>query len=915
MTSLLDDQRLSIVQQSLLNIGYDPQAIVANYDFAVPGEGDALYDVDLAAFSDPVRHDLHTSCMAAQRVGPDTIQSILSKLSFLATPIALLLHPDGVDIWPVTNNGGTQRLDQVPYDRLTQYFMEHARDFRPDAVAAAKTKGHQLSFFDVDRTLLEFAYESTQGILVDRFETAVNAAKYALGERDSNGPHAAIEVAKAALQILAAAILEDKGLLGDERSSTAEDLIQRAAGRYGQYFDVYAADRIGHDVAQLAFEALRKGVTFRSFTNEMLGYFYENTFVDKELRRDLGIYYTPRSIAKRILNRLPIEDIPPTERVVFDGSSGSGNLLLAAYERLADLTPSGWDGERKHDYLVKRIHGVDVDQFATQVARLSLFFINLPAGDAWDVTTADFTKTELRHLHHSPSILVGNPPFEELRSVGGKRVQRASAFLERYLDLLSPQGLLGIVLPETFLENSSCRDARRRLLTECDVLELWHLPEGIFPMSSAATVVVLAKKLPVKGPQHMPIRVEKVASLTAERKQFLDGYPPRFSYIVSSTRSWVESPAAIVSSSPLQRAVWDGMRVSGKIEDVATVRNGVIPGKNQRQDHFDDKEQGPEWRPWLSGASDLEPYQVKPRATVYVNYPGNLHRPRLDLEHVFASPNAKILVNSARAPGNPWRIYAAIDDFGYIPSQNLHCVIPKAGIVSLPELVAFLNSSVASAWVDSRNRRRWIDEQTLRDMPFPAFTDRVRKILIAHVDLIQALKREALADTPMQHAAVVRIRELSLSIDELICDSFDLNDEARRALKELFDGYRRPGIEWSGYGHSEQRTEPPTSDGRKWPVTGQVIEVGPDAKTLMMWVRGYNDSQPFEVAIPSNMPGWALRPDAAFQAEIPWDRRDSERLRVDDLAGFRPLDFSYSEPEELVALLQNQKTLDDIYGR
>ena len=208
-------------------------------------------------------------------------------------------------------------------------------------------------------------------------------------------------------------------MLGDNRSSTVEDLIRRSARRYGQYFDVHSLSRIGYDVAQVTFDALRHNVTFRSFTNEMLGHFYENAFVDQQLRRELGIYYTPQSIAKRILTRLPIEDIPPYDRVIFDGSSGSGNLLLAGYERLSDLLPHGWDRDKKHEYLVQRLYGVDVDQFAAQVAGLSLFFIDLPAGDAWDVRAADFLTPGSTKLPKPPTILVGNPPFKGTALFGG----------------------------------------------------------------------------------------------------------------------------------------------------------------------------------------------------------------------------------------------------------------------------------------------------------------------------------------------------------------------------------------------------------------------------------------------------------------------------------------------------------------
>ena len=824
MTSQLSDRTLAIVQEALLTIGYDGRAIVANYDFAVPGNQNALDHVDLAAFSDPVRHDLHTSCIAAQRVSSETnVQPILDKLSYLATPFALILETDGVDIWPVTRIERPEPLARVPYDRLTQFFVEHAGDFRPDILAAAKIKGHQLSFFDLDRTLLQFAYEATQHILVERFETAVSAARHSLriAGQKVTGDHT-----KAVLQILAAAVLEDKHLLGDDRSSTVGELIRRSASRYGQYFDVHSLSRIGHDVAQVTFEALRHNVTFRSFTNEMLGYFYENAFVDQQVRRELGIYYTPQSIAKRILTRLPVEDIPPSDRVVFDGSSGSGNLLLAGYERLSDLLPNGWDRDKKHEYLVQRIHGVDVDQFAAQVAGLSLFFIDLPAGDAWDVRAADFLTSGSTRLPKPPTILVGNPPFEELRSSEGRRLQRASLFLTKYLDLLGSGGLLGMVLPETFLENSSCRDARRRLLQECEILELWHLPEGIFPMSNVATVIVLAKKLPaMPNSLRGPVRVERVAASSYERNQFLNGARPRFSYVVPSTTAWAEDPDSRVFSSPLESSVWGAIRVPRRLRDVALIRNGIIPGKSQQATHFDNYRRSTEWRPWLDGASDLEPYALKPRTTRYVRYPGNLQWPRLDLETVFALPKSKVLLNSGRAPGNPWRIYAAIDDFGYFPSQNIHCVMPKERSVSLEELVAVLNSSVASAWVDSRNRKRWIGRDTLRDMPFPIFTDSMRKSVIARVTEIITLKQRELGGSSRQRPYAEKIRELALSIDELVYDAFEVGEEGRKMLNRLFAGYRRPGIEWSSYSQPMEEVAA-TSNGRKWSVTGQVYSDG-----------------------------------------------------------------------------------------
>ena len=912
MVSQLRDPRLSRVHEALLIAGYDDRAVVSEYDFAVPGQNLPLGRVDLAAFSDPVRHDLHTSCIAAELVdGQTDIKDTLVKLTYLAPPVALILQPEGVDIWPVATNPILQPIDRVPYDALPQYFAGHVRDLGPDGIAAAKTRGYQPSFFDLDRTLLDFAYRTTREVLVECFELAVKTARQSA---EAAGKSEDSDLTKAVLQILAAAILEDKQLLGPERSSTVDGLITRSADRYGRYFDSRSIDSIGRNVAQVAFEGLRRNVTFRSFTNEMLGYFYENALVNDNLRRKLGIYYTPRAIAKRILSKLPVENIAPADRVVFDGSSGSGNLLLAAFERLGNLVPRGWDRERRHAYLVERVHGVDVDPFAVQVAGLSLFFMDLPAGDAWDITAADFTSYQSTKMDRQPTVLVGNPPFKESRSLEGERHQLATRFLNKYLDMMVPDGLLGVVLPETFLENTSCREARRRLLKECEILELCHLPEGIFPMSRVATVIVLARKhSATRSNFSAPVRIEKISALRNERENFLNGDRPRFSYVVPSARRWAEDRDGIVSSSPLEGHVWDVIRKHKKLNDVASIRNGIIPGPAQRETHIGTARRSAEWRPWLGGTTALEPYGLKPERQEFINYPGNLLRPRLDLEATFGTPRSKVLVNANRAPGNPWRVYAAIDEFGYFPSQGFHCVTAIDDLVSLEELVAVLNSSIANAWVDSLDRSRWIGRRTLEIMPFPIFTDSVRESIVGRVRRVMALKRQALVGSTRSDAETGTIRGLVESIDDLVCNAFGVGNDGRSMLNKYFAGYQRRGLEWDGF------IQPIAEDGafpngRAWPISGQVLQVDAENEVLTLWVRGYSEEQAFLIAIPETMPGWALRQGARFHAEIPWESRDSERLIASEVTNFRPLDFSYTSTEELVDLLRNPMKLDGIYG-
>ncbi len=108
---------------------------------------------------------------------------------------------------------------------------------------------------------------------------------------------------------------------------------------------------------------------------------------------------------------------------------------------------------------------------------------------------------------------------------------------------------------------------------------------------------------------------------------------------------------------------------------VAYVRNGIITGKEREElSSIESKE----FRPWLNGPTHMEPYLIRwgEQALRYIKYPGDLERPRRRLERVFAAPRAKILVNSSRFPDSPWRLYAAVDDIGLFPRQNLYCIIP-----------------------------------------------------------------------------------------------------------------------------------------------------------------------------------------------------------------------------------------------
>jgi type I restriction-modification system DNA methylase subunit len=383
----------------------------------------------------------------------------------MGAPMALFAFANCVEVWPVVSPSlqTPEKPERLSYKRLPKYFRQHREELAPRSLLNAKQGSRQLSFMDVDSSLESFARATTKKTLTKQFTQAIASIPYELRT------HYPEDITRLAIWILAARILQDKlgyqhDVYSDFRAvKNVVPLLETAQDFFPNYFTGVWEHlaQVGTEALDSFYEGLSREFTFRSLTNDMLAYFYENTLVSKEMRKSLGVYYTPqKTIAERILHRLPIEDLPLEKRTVLDGTCGSGNLLLAAYDRLRSLLPHHWTSQQRHEYLLQRVWGIDIDPFACEIARLSLLLYSLPEGDSWQVKTSDVLQDTPQNLFSDrPSVIVGNPPFKEPRSVGGQRVQTAALVLDRYLEWLEPNGLLGVVVPITFLQTLSYSSA------------------------------------------------------------------------------------------------------------------------------------------------------------------------------------------------------------------------------------------------------------------------------------------------------------------------------------------------------------------------------------------------------------------------------------------------------------------------
>jgi len=85
---------------------------------------------------------------------------------------------------------------------------------------------------------------------------------------------------------------------------------------------------------------------------------------------------------------------------------------------MRNLLPSDLTGRQRHSFFSERLHGIEIDPFSAEVARLCLTLADFPESNGWDLRVENvFSGQRLGFIARKANIFVGNPPFEVLEGV------------------------------------------------------------------------------------------------------------------------------------------------------------------------------------------------------------------------------------------------------------------------------------------------------------------------------------------------------------------------------------------------------------------------------------------------------------------------------------------------------------------
>lgn len=189
---------------------------------------------------------------------------------------------------------------------------------------------------------------------------------------------------------------------------------------------------------------------------ELISNKYENN-ISNSYKNKQGLYYTPEHVCKKIFSDIPK---PKPNDKFLDPCCGTGNFLLAAIE---------------HGFKPENTYGFDIDELAIKIAQKRVY----EKTGFWNenIQIQDYLRISIKNDTEKNrfDVIVTNPPWgqkipkEQKEFYGkflgaGKSLDSCSLFMFAALNDLEDYGTLAFLMPESFFNVSSFRDARQKLL-------------------------------------------------------------------------------------------------------------------------------------------------------------------------------------------------------------------------------------------------------------------------------------------------------------------------------------------------------------------------------------------------------------------------------------------------------------------
>jgi hypothetical protein len=676
--------------------------------------------------------DTRTACIVAGPPANDP-NGFLSQSRMVGAPLVFLGSDRRWDVWSQSMSGPELiwSADRGPVDG---FFKTHKASLDPRAIFRAKTQGRldagqQLSF--VDAGLLELVESEAGQHLCQLIERMILTTREKLDMPDFAGMNEADAqwLVKSNFWLLTARLLHDKQVPGFKKLDLEDldNVFARVAKHYGA--------TMGHELNQRRWRALAKATveldrqsSLRLVSTETLAKVYENVLITKKTRKALGTHSTPSWLVDHMIQRMApwIEEQPASRRHVYEPACGHAPFLVGMLRHYCSMKPCiGMTDADRHEWLKSRLVGGEMDDFAREVARLSLTLADIPNPNGWHLDEGDmFATGQLAQRIQNADIICSNPPFETRENGPDQlfHIGQAAELLRHISRHAKPGTLLAYIMPQTILDSKKVSGLRRELLASFEWQEILRLPDKVFEKADVETAILLGRKLEPSKTYWKPIHCRHVWDAGIE--SFQQTGQATIEQARTAQRMLEEEDASMLT--PDLAEVWDHCRGMKKLKDVATAGQGFIFRS----------EDDPKYPKGLSKTSlkaafgfeagffDMKAAALShliPPLTFMQRDPRSIRRPVAGYEMGLS----QVVMNHSPVSRGPWRNVAYLDVSGH-PARGSFLVIRlnEQSYVSHLFLWALINSPLANAFTKSFSSKRHILSGDLERMPLPELETR-----------------------------------------------------------------------------------------------------------------------------------------------------------------------------------------------
>ena len=710
-----------------------------------------------------------------------SVQEIKTLGTQLWAPFGLIARPTHCELWdalpPAPSKQPAIIEESILYSDLAGKLKSFESKLGREQVQRRKIQSRQFALYEGASTndvFLPWAFQPTQTALRKLLTDLLKE----LGHGEPEWPDKA-EQLRLILRFLAVRIAWDKGKLEGADRTSPETILNRALTyptnlyRHPEGRDL----RLAEDFVN-AMPPVNLGIVDGATLSQILQIngFDPRDAGSMEVVSDAGGSCVENGASH------PHSEIRRGLPVVWDGTCGTGTLLVTALERFRQLIG---DNEISRQKIAETIHGNDREPLLADLTRINL---EIAAGDIdgqpWDISSQDVLHPDENIFPRRPSIILGNPPFGS----SGRGPDYAIDIINMYLSVLKPGGMISTIMPRTLLgaTGAGARAFRANLLNSLEIFEIWDAPQGFVPHTSSELAVISARKRFTHENTRSPI-IWKILDPRREKSAMVDVVPSPDIWMTTRQLS-IEPPLLL----KLRALIGD----HPSLADLMTgtwITEGITPGADGRGEVLNRYESGA--LRYLTGRSGMDPFNISwstnPR---WIRYESpNIWRPRRSRRALFEG--RKVLLGRWATGGHPWVSRAAIDDGGIYPSEDFIVIAPEP-ILSCEFVCGLLNSALINCWLKLVNPSRTIRIGACRSIPMPInSTDESVQSVVRAVTQITALRKHKAAEREGgPTSAQEGIINATIALDRAVYDMYGIPAPVRQAIGDYYTWYEKPRL-------------------------------------------------------------------------------------------------------------------------